>query len=493
MHSASLAVFHVAMLLALLAANATSAKETQLFNGKDLTGWTFYPAEKDDPKKAENPWFVQRGMLISAGTNSGYLIHATEFEDYVLTFEIRTMSTEEGNGMAVGSLDSVYINAAPEEGAFRSPKSIEISLRDPGDVFFRDIDREKMHDSDSWVFSAPDFADDVDRDMGEWNRVKCISSGSRLTVVMNDQIVNQVDPVNRTKGALAIRSSRGFVAAPTFYRNLVVRPITPADRAIETKATARLARVRAEIAQRRAAEEAARVAEIRMQEETQKKLSKAWTDVQVEQDIDFKADVRQLPYPKQVREIEFRAVFGMVEFESPQSLAQLSKFYSTEMARRGWQVTETEVEDDEVTVVFKHGKAEVELNLDESSDGVDVSLDCDELSFEGTSDPASLVKQGVPQPKAYLFLQSELKAPEGFRDEYYEDGDSRAFKSTLKLPQLYEFLTKQLRQKGYRETRRPIVNSDRRYSEFSKGGTEVSVNTFSHEIGSRVMLTYERD
>jgi len=37
------------------------------------------------------------------------------------------------------------------------------------------------------------------------------------------------------------------------------------------------------------------------------------------------------------------------------------------MAKRGWQVTETDIEDDEVAVTFQHGEAEVELNLDESS------------------------------------------------------------------------------------------------------------------------------
>ena len=230
-----------------------------------------------------------------------------------------------------------------------------------------------------------------------------------------------------------------------------------------------------------------------MQAEAQKKLAKEWSDVQVSQDVDFKADVRRLPYLSNAREIEFQVAFGEVEFVSPSSLAALSKFYSTEMARRGWKVTDTEVEEDEVTVTFQHGEAEVELNLDKSSDGVDVSLDCEGLSFEGTDDPASLVKMGVPQPNAYLVLQREVKLPKSYRDQEYDMGKRRLFKSTMTLPELYEFLTQQLRQKGYRETRRPIISGDRRYSEFAKGGVEISVNAFAHEIGSRVVLTFEKD
>ena len=480
-------------MLVLHVAQATWAmEETRLFNGKNLDGWTFHQ-DGEEQKQVAEPWIVAKGALICQGLTSGYLIHEREFENYVLTFEVRTMSTEEGNGMAVGSLDRVYINAAAEEGVFRQPKSIEVSLRQEGDVYFRDIDDETMRNTDSWVFSAPEFADDVDRDMGEWNQLKIICNGKRLTVLMNGLAVNQVEPINRTKGALALGSSRGFIAAPTFYRNIVARPITAADLHDEKLATAKLAKVKVAIAQKKAAEEAQRAKEERMQAEAKAELAKEWAGVEVAYDIKFVADMRRLPFPANAREMQIRAVFDKLDFESPSSLAALSKFYSTEMAKRGWRVTATDVEEDEVTVTFKNGEAEVELNLDESSDGVDVEFDCEGLSFEGADDPAGLVKMGVPQPEAYLVLQREFKLPEGNSEEFYDLGKRRLFKSTLKLPQLYEFLTQQLRKKGYREKRRPIIKKKRQYSEFSKGGVELSVNCFAQKIGSRVVLSYEKE
>ena len=92
---------------------------------------------------------------------------------------------------------------------------------------------------------------------------------------------------------------------------------------------------------------------------------KEWANVKVAENVEFVADVRRLPYLADAREIQFQAVFGMLDFESPSSL----------------------------TALFK-------------------------------------------------------------------------------------FLTQQLRQKGYRETRRPIISDDRCYSEFTKGGVEISVNAF---------------
>ena len=125
----------VAPLVLLLAPVISIAEETYLYDGKSLDGWTFRQ-QGDEAAKVQNPWIAERGLLICRGVTTGYLIHKDEFEDYVLTLELRTMSTEEGNGTAIGSLGSIFINAAPEEGAFRDPKSIEISLRDSGNVFF---------------------------------------------------------------------------------------------------------------------------------------------------------------------------------------------------------------------------------------------------------------------------------------------------------------------------------------------------------------------
>lgn len=482
----------VVALVLISSIEASDAKETRLFNGKNLDGWTFH-TQGENVGDVEGAWVVDGGLLVCRGLATGYLIHEGNFENYVLTFEIRTMSTEEGNGVAVGSLGRVYVNAISKEGAFGEPKSVEISLREVGDVYFRDIDRETMRETDAWVFRAPDFADDVDRDMGQWNQVKVISNGKRLTVLMNGRAVNQVDPVNRSQGAVALKSQRGFFPAPTFYRQLVVKPISAADLKLEKQATAQFAKVKAAVAKKKAAEDAQRAELERRQAIAQQDLAKEWAGVEVARDVEFVADVRKLPFPADAREIEFRSVFGMLEFESTASLAKLSKFYSAEMAKRGWQVTETDIKDDEVTVTFQQGKAEVELNLDESSDGVDVSLDCEGLSFDGTDDPAQLVEMGVPQPQAYLVLQRELKPPKNYRDQEYDLGERRLFKSTFKLPALYKFLTQQLLQNGYRETRRPIISDDRRYSEFAKGGVEISVNAFAHEIGSRVILTYEKD
>jgi len=133
---------------------------------------------------------------------------------------------------------------------------------------------------------------------GPPGRVVQANGGQRLTVIVNGRTVNQVEPINRTKGAVALKSHRGFFPAPAFYRNIVVKPMGAADLEDEKKAMAEFAKVKAAIAQQKAAEKAQLAEEERLQVAAQQGLAKEW------------ADVRQLPDTADARGIRFRSVFG---------------------------------------------------------------------------------------------------------------------------------------------------------------------------------------
>src|SRR3954468_22535807 len=80
-------------------------KPIQLFNGTDLTGWTWY---QRPPKSATAPatapaavpidqvWSVRDGILHCAGKPTGYIRTETSYENYILTVEQRHVA--KGNG-----------------------------------------------------------------------------------------------------------------------------------------------------------------------------------------------------------------------------------------------------------------------------------------------------------------------------------------------------------------------------------------------------------
>jgi hypothetical protein len=206
----------------------------------------------------------------------------------------------------------------------------------------------------------------------------------------------------------------------------------------------------------------------------------------------FSAHAEALPFPPDAREIEFDATFDDIEFTSGSSLPSLADFYRRELPKRGWKedVSAAEIDEESAELTFQHDQAQVVLELDEQSDGVAVSFDCEGLDFGQTSDPAKLMAAGVPVPRSYLFLQEEIPRPTEVQDVEY-GSDACHFKSPLALQAAFDFHVKALQDKGWRESRRPIITADRRYTEFQRGPHEVSVNVFAHEVGSRIILGYE--
>ncbi|MEX2138609.1 MAG: hypothetical protein WD894_05070 [Pirellulales bacterium] len=206
---------------------------------------------------------------------------------------------------------------------------------------------------------------------------------------------------------------------------------------------------------------------------------------------EFSAEVTALPFPPDARELEFVAWAEDINYKSQSPLKSLAAFYLKEMAARGWEHDESaaEIDEDSIELTFKHGGSKVELDLSQWSKEVHISLDCENLEFTGTDDPAKLAAAGIPVPRAARFLQKELPLPAGVVDLRYT-GDGSTFKSSLTLPQAFAYFMRLVPGKGFRESRRPIITETRRYTEFRKGAAELSVNVFSDDVGSRIVLTY---
>ena len=169
--------------------------------------------------------------------------------------------------------------------------------------------------------------------------------------------------------------------------------------------------------------------------------------------VAFSPLAEALPFPPDAREVEFDATFDEIEYRSSSSMSALAAFYRQELASRGWALEDESivVEDDSVEMTFFHDGYQVDVDLDERSDDVAVSIECEGLDFSHSNDPAKLVAAGVPQSRAYLFLQKELPRPEIVDGESYRS-DACHFKSPLQLQAAFDFYVQALKQSGWRET-----------------------------------------
>lgn len=209
----------------------------------------------------------------------------------------------------------------------------------------------------------------------------------------------------------------------------------------------------------------------------------------------FSNDVKALPFPPDAKEMELDAAFEDIAFVSRSPLAALGAFYRRQMTARGWKedTAESSIQDDEIELTFQHGSSKVTIEMDEDSDGeVDVSLDCEGLTWDSANDPVALAKAGVPQLQSHLFLQREFPRPKGATDIEYED-DECEFKCPLEFAPAAKYFAGALGKLGWREDQ-----SDRFLGKYIHERTyrrgpvtlEVSANKNHQGSGSRISVEY---
>lgn len=140
----------------------------ELFNGKDLTGWTL--------SNDNNQWIVKDGILINqkAGAN---LITDQKFEDFKLTAEFR---------YAEGGNSGIYLRGRYEVQIEDSPKD-----RHPGALYYGGV----------YGFLSP--SEMATNGPNEWNTYEITLRGRMVTIVSNGKtIINNQEIPGITGGAL---------------------------------------------------------------------------------------------------------------------------------------------------------------------------------------------------------------------------------------------------------------------------------------------------
>ncbi len=175
------------LLLAFTWASILPAQQ-ELFNGRNLEGWTIYGTEK---------WYVEEGMLISeSGPDEGYGYLATDkhYQDFELTLEF----LQEANGNS-----GVFIRTTVD-GTKVSGWQVEVAPKGlhTGGVY-ESYGR-------GWLIK-PDAAKEEVLKEGEWNTLKIRVMGDQLTSWLNGtEMVSITDEkIGQGKGSIALQIHDG--------------------------------------------------------------------------------------------------------------------------------------------------------------------------------------------------------------------------------------------------------------------------------------------
>lgn len=193
----------LAILILGLAQQSFAQKKEKLFNGKDLSGWNIYGTEK---------WYVQDGLLISeSGPDKGYGYLGTEgtYDDFEITLEFK----QEANGNS-----GVFIRSTVD-GTKVSGWQVEVAP--PGS------DTGGIYESygRGWLIK-PEPEKDKALKFGEWNKMKIVVKGGRVTSYLNGQMMVDYEDakIGEGKGGILLQIHDGG-GIKVYWRNIVLKKL----------------------------------------------------------------------------------------------------------------------------------------------------------------------------------------------------------------------------------------------------------------------------
>ncbi|MFT5770778.1 MAG: hypothetical protein ACI9ZX_000163 [Algoriphagus sp.] len=231
-----------------------------LFNGKNLDGWYTFVQNRGrdiDPKKV---FTVQDGMIRISGEEWGGITSNEEFENYRLIVEFKWGGQTFAPRLENARDSGILLHSVGEDGASDGiwMHSIECQVIEGGTGDFivvgdgskdfsitSPVASQKQGSSYifqpggelatinsgriNWYGRDPNWKDvidfrgsqDVEKPVGDWNKVECVVEGDEITIFLNGILVNHASNVKPNNGRIQIQSE----GAEIFFRKVELRPL----------------------------------------------------------------------------------------------------------------------------------------------------------------------------------------------------------------------------------------------------------------------------
>lgn len=192
-------------------------KEEMLFNGNDLSNWSF--EHEDSSLPLEAVWTVKEGgILVCSGAVKSCLRTVTEdYGNYVLT--LQWCWPKPGNS-------GVLVHATAPLGKHTIwPQSLEVQLahRSAGDFWTRRIKNLKASnlESSEWKGCYQKLDVKAEKPLGEWNDLEVICRDGEIIVKVNGELVNHATDCSDRSGAICLQSEKGEI----HFRDIKLKPL----------------------------------------------------------------------------------------------------------------------------------------------------------------------------------------------------------------------------------------------------------------------------
>ena len=173
--------------------------ETELFNGKDFTGWKFFMRSNSVPEKT---WSITNGVIHCTGRPLGYLRTEKSYHDYRLTVEWRFVKVArhaDNTGVLVDMQlpDKVWPRCIECQGQNQKQGDFWLQGGATADGF-RGNGRKPVHVP---MNGAPN-----EKPVGEWNTCQIIANGDTVEFTVNGRAMNKITGCNVSSGFIGFQS-----------------------------------------------------------------------------------------------------------------------------------------------------------------------------------------------------------------------------------------------------------------------------------------------
>ena len=196
-------------------------KPTELFNGKDLTGWTYYLVEPD--VKMTDVWSVRDGLLICKGEPMGYIATKGKYTNFRLIVEWRWAPGKEAGNSGV----LMRITGEPRA----LPKCTEAQLQSgkAGDIYgFHGFqvkgDAARFRTGENEMIGKLTGVSKIkgnENEPGQWNKYDITLKDGSLTLLINGEKVNEATGLDIVPGTIGLQSEGGEI----HFRTVKIMPM----------------------------------------------------------------------------------------------------------------------------------------------------------------------------------------------------------------------------------------------------------------------------
>ena len=194
-----------------------SQKKQQLFNGKNLKGWTIYVS--DSTMEKSKFFYVKNGVIETPGVPMGYLRTKKEFENYRLHVEWRYPEIPTNSG--------VFLHTVGPDKIWPRHYQAQLKHLSAGDFIVQDIGlsatlRDTVFVSTAKVKPiAAKMKPSSEKKAGEWNSYDIVCKGNTIEIKVNGVLQNYATKCNETKGGIGLQAEGSKIQ----FRNLWIQKL----------------------------------------------------------------------------------------------------------------------------------------------------------------------------------------------------------------------------------------------------------------------------